>query len=44
MKLPNDYQKDFLKHLEYVRQRNQIKNLITSSVFESKAKQKKDAV
>jgi len=36
MKLLSDYKKDFLKHLEYVRQRNQIKNQVTSLVFEKR--------
>ena len=40
MKLPNDYQKDFLKHLEYVRQRNQIKNLIKYLDYEKRLRGK----
>jgi len=40
MKLPSDYQKDFLKHLVYVRQRNKIKNLISSSGFEKRLRGK----
>jgi len=40
MKLPSDYLKDFLKHLEYVRRRNLIKKLIKYLDYEKRLRGK----